>query len=215
MEYFKKLAEEIENGGREGFLDYMLNFKRNIDLNKLPKVQAKQKAIDILTGASPVAQFLWHISEEGLEDLIIGTAAANKDRFSFEELDEYENIDALWEIEPAVIRKTTFFKLFLYFCDEHQIRRVYYTPQTFWTLLTRLGVYASRRNRNSGSGRGKDKPIVEFFKYEERMKSDKKACVRIVERLYFQEFMTNLLINGNKVSLKEKAEKLAGKRGRK
>jgi len=57
-EYFKALSKEIESGGREAFLKYMLEFESEIDLNQMPEGQATQKIEDMISTGPAQIRFI-------------------------------------------------------------------------------------------------------------------------------------------------------------
>lgn len=114
LPYFKELAVEIDNGGREAFLKYMLGFDIKIDTSILPSCQSTQRSADILRSAPAAVRFIIDLYMNGPQQ--------------YDEIDgrSYSEIEFKdWENKPALIESHEFMNLFRKYCDMNRVPREY------------------------------------------------------------------------------------------
>ena len=110
--YFKELKMEIENGGREAFLDFMLKFKSDLDLNVLPNEgQSQQRLDDIIYGSETPVKFLYDLLENGIT---VGVKDRIVNKISN---DDFKSLAVDWEKEMIYIDKESLLVLYLDYCD--------------------------------------------------------------------------------------------------
>jgi len=138
--YFEELMSEIENGGKESFLDYMLNVFEPKMLMKenQPDRLSILKIDDILQSAPPEVKFIHSIIGED-------------PMYEIYELDEHlaalmEKLIA-WRYEDSgevLLRRGDLHALFSKFCLECQISRKHITMQSMAATLTHWGMLGKR-----------------------------------------------------------------------
>jgi hypothetical protein len=136
--YFNELAMEIENGGKEAFLKYMLEFTRNLDLCHIPEEgQSNQRFIDMRRSAEPPVKFALDLIFEGYE--------------LYEELlEEMQLLKAAkqwWdEGDTLYILKNDFVKLCNHYCDQSRVDRRWLDAQEIFVKLAKVNnMYATNQ----------------------------------------------------------------------
>ncbi len=118
--YFKELKMEIEDGGREAFLDFMLKFKSDIDLNVLPNEgQSQQRFDDILYGAETPVKFLHNLLENGMT---VGVKERVLDKIS---ADDMKALVIDWDNGEISIDRETLLVLYMDYCDTYRVDNRY------------------------------------------------------------------------------------------
>lgn len=114
-EYFKKLKEEIDNGGREAFVQWLLQYDySSIDLTKIPNPNQRQKRIDFLRSSHPVVRFIYFLIDTDNELLpFVGHA---------KEVSLKKWREGGGELE---LTKMMLFDLYAKYCDYFTITRQY------------------------------------------------------------------------------------------
>lgn len=119
-DYFDELMESIDNGGKESFLDYVLN---HVDLTgyrtgKMPTNSGDQKLFDMLQTEQPSLSFM-HALLLDPEDM----------------LEDFPNL-ASWLHDPLLISKTQLWEYFQAYCDDAKIKRAYTPKALFYKQLS-------------------------------------------------------------------------------
>jgi len=115
MEYFGALMNEIENGGKEAFLKYMLEYKTDTDVIAIPKSgHSNQRSADQLQSAGGAVR--------AVIDLIVNGS------------EQYKNVPGVesfgtWDDKGEIIlRKETIYNIVIAYCDKWRIKRNYQDP---------------------------------------------------------------------------------------
>jgi len=114
--YFKELRMEIENGGRESFLKFMLDYESEIDLSLQPEQDSafnEQRLQDILFGAETPVKFLYDLISNGVD---INTKARLLERVDSEDLRELGE----WGDNDILIHKSTLLELYIDYCSRYR-----------------------------------------------------------------------------------------------
>jgi hypothetical protein len=180
--YFEELMKELENGGRESFLKFMLDHKSEINLNKLPGGQSQQRTEDIVYGSSLPVKFIYDLANNGIASYM-KVFNGSEDEVIDEALIEFQS----WERGDIFIDKRVLVELYHNYCDRHKQggRFGYEDSQAFYTALgkTGAGIYV----RRASSKRLKENaPIAGMMR-------NKKEKLRLSEKRYFLEKLAVLL----------------------
>jgi Family of unknown function (DUF5906) len=134
VKYFEELKVEIDNGGRESFLDFMLNYKSDIKLNVMPEGQSDQRKKDMIRSAPAPVRFLYDLYENGVA------------QYNTEGVKEYDMTTFKgWDTEPIVIPKSVMMELFVMYCQRSSIRKDHTDTQAFFATLASARLYANRK----------------------------------------------------------------------
>jgi hypothetical protein len=131
--YFEELMEEIENGGREAFLKFMLEHKSDINLHVLPDGQSEQRMLDMLKSERPAIKFIRELVEYGAEQF-------DTEAYRFSEL-EFKG----WGKKAILISKPKLFDMFRVYCRKSDIKVPHTDVTEFMTELSTRGVYAGSK----------------------------------------------------------------------
>ena len=124
--YFKELGMEIENGGREAFLDFMLKHDSTVRLSSNPSGQSGQKFQDFIQTADSAISFLYELCEEGVTW-------------------DTDYTTVLKDESAITISKAAFFALYCGFCDNSKMNRKFTTPLKFYMRLGKLNLYKGKK----------------------------------------------------------------------
>lgn len=135
-DYFDKLMNEIENGGKESFLDFLLNViePKLVLAKEKPTDLSEGKVADILQSAPPEVKFVNSLVDEEGEFELYETL----EEFSIviEDLKKWKESGD----EELVLRKGDFHSMFSHFCKQCQISRKHITMQTMAGTLKHWGI---------------------------------------------------------------------------
>ncbi len=113
-QYFKELKMEIEDGGREAFLDFILKHKSEIDLNNMPgSGNIQQKIDDILFGAETPVKFLYDLLKNGVtaeQQILVEEKVSQADAKAL----RFE-----WDKREIMIEKQSLLALYLDYCSKY------------------------------------------------------------------------------------------------
>jgi len=113
--YFKELRMEIEDGGRESFLKFMLNHKNKFDLNKLPtEGQSEQRVDDIIYGAETPVKFLYDVLMNGVDSDQKSRIVESVDSDDLRELTS-------WGDRDIIVNKSCLLVLYLDYCNRYKV----------------------------------------------------------------------------------------------
>ncbi len=138
FKYFKELAMEIEDGGREAFLKFMLEHKIEVDVRKMPKGQSSQREDDMRRSADPAVKFFYSLVEDGPEQFDVEGGRSYSET-------EFAN----WHSETIYIPKHVLFEMFRRYCRSASIKVVHVDIQAFFRSLGAGGLYASRKKNKA------------------------------------------------------------------
>lgn len=114
--YFTALKKQIDNGGREAFVKFLLAYDLDqYDYMKFPDKKHHQRVADFLRSANPVVRFVW-----SLYDTDFGVAHFANDP-SYKSLREWQDGGKV-ELE---LSKAQFFSLYREYCEYYRIERKY------------------------------------------------------------------------------------------
>lgn len=119
IQYFTDLAKQIEDGGKDAFVKYLLNY----DLSKyqptvIPNRKQKQRMADYLRSAHPSVKFIW-----SLYDTDYGVAHFANDP-SYKALKEWQDSGD----KCLTIGKAQLFSLYRDYCEYYRIERKFDDP---------------------------------------------------------------------------------------
>ena len=131
FEYFKRLYHQIENGGKDAFIKYLL--ERDIsgfDINAIPNKGHHQRQADFLRSAHPCIRFVWSLYDTDLGVSIYATDIS------------YKQLKA-WHTDEncqLALQKGQLFSLFVEYCEYYKIDRKYDDPNSIIMQLEIGGV---------------------------------------------------------------------------
>jgi len=134
-EYFDALGHEVENGGKEAFLDYMLKFESDVDVsaNNIERLNhSPQRYRDKINSAHPIIQMFVHIFMYGFGQLIKNSSLNATDVLKWEK-----------EAYPLKMTKEQVMELFEIYCNQNKIQYKYFAGSAFHNLGKLEGLYAN------------------------------------------------------------------------
>ena len=153
--YFKALADEIEGGGRDGFVKLML--ERDIsdfDITKIPQVQNTQRTTDFLRTAHAAIRMIYALVDvdEDLDVFVEHVAFKRIKEWKYEDRDLYLSRDQLFE-------------LFRIYVDRYQLNRQYEDTQAVIRELEVANVLAleGKSDRALWRDRVNGKSVIRFL----------------------------------------------------
>ena len=128
--YFTALLDQINNGGREAFIEYLLNYDlSSYNPDKIPNINHKQRVADFLRSAHPAVRMVWSLLNKDLDPTIYATHTM------------YQRIKTWREgNDELVLSKVQFFDLFTVYCDYYRVDRKYDDAMNISTQLEAGGV---------------------------------------------------------------------------
>ncbi len=132
--YFTELVMEIENGGREAFLKFMLDYKSEIDLTVMPGGQGEQREKDERRSAPASNKFILDLYEHGTEQYD-DIGGRNYSETDFKD----------WDGEDIVISKFLLLDMFHIYCRKSNIKAMHMDMQALFGELSSAGYYANRK----------------------------------------------------------------------
>jgi len=133
-EYFKALVDEIENGGREAFILWLLKYDYSkIDLKKIPDNNQCQRRVDFLRSAHACVRFIYSLADVDTGVAIYATHAMHK------RLKDWQS----GVTQELVLDKSQFFDVFVRYCEYFQVNRQYDDVSTFITQLEQGAILAT------------------------------------------------------------------------
>jgi hypothetical protein len=138
-EYFTRLGMAIEEGEREGFLEFLL--KRDIskfDITAIPESTEELKQVDKIRSADPIVKFMLEFVEYEVEDF---KAMALTD---VRVADIEPKLRAWVEGDDAelVLSPSKFYDLFIIYCERYKVRREFQDQAKVWEDLRRVEIMA-------------------------------------------------------------------------
>ena len=129
-EYFTALLDEIENGGREAFIEYLMHYDLSVyNPDAIPNINHKQRVADFLRSAHPSVRMVWSLLNKDLDPTIYATHTKyGRNKTCREVTDEMQ------------MSKTQFFDLFTVYCDYYRVDRKYDDAMNISTQLEAGGV---------------------------------------------------------------------------
>lgn len=114
-DYFMALINQIENGGREAFIKYLLEYDLSqYNPNAIPDVNHKQRRADFLRSTHPSVRMVWSWFDKDLDLGIYATHAL------------YTRLRSWREGTGTLeLTKSQFFDLFIQYCDYYGVSRSY------------------------------------------------------------------------------------------
>jgi len=161
-EYFDKLDDEIEGGGREAFLDYMLRFESAVDVGARDIEKLNHSPIryrDKIHSAHPMIQMFIHLVMYGFGEVI------NNISVDTESIMKWEKEGSLLEFS-----KEQMMEIFHAYCDRNRIEFKYWSGSAFHNIGKFPGLYA---NHNKSKEEQSKNCITITGRYPERSLSIK------------------------------------------
>lgn len=131
IDYFVRLKNQIDNGGKDAFITYLLNFDlTGFRANVIPNRKHKQRTADFLRSAPPVVKFAW-----SMYDTDFGVAhLANVE--VYKGLKEWQDS----KTREFGMTKSQLYSLYKEYCDYFRIERKFDDPDTMLSQLETGGV---------------------------------------------------------------------------
>lgn len=155
IQYFKDLKKQIDNGGKDAFIKYLLDYDlKDYVSSNIPDRQHKQRTADFLRSAHPSVKFVW-----SLFDTDFGVAHFFEDS-SYKSLKEWQDSGTI-ELQ---LTKSQLFNLYIAYCEYYKIERRYDDPGNI-TLQLEVGGVLKREtdNRNDFVMRREKKGAKNYF----------------------------------------------------
>ena len=121
VEYFKKLKKQIDEGGKDAFVKYLLEYDiEGFDFTEIPDRQHKQRTTDFLRSAHPAVKFVWM-----LYNVDIGVSCLANDV-------SYKTVKTWFDsrTETMILTKAQMFSLYREYCDYYKVERKYDDPMS-------------------------------------------------------------------------------------
>lgn len=113
--YFGELVKEIENGGTEAFLKYMLEFKSETDVTKIPASgHSSQRNSDQLQSAGGAVRAIIDLITNGSEQ--------------YAHVPGVESFGTWDDQGEIIVNKETIYNIVIEYCDKWKIKRNYQDP---------------------------------------------------------------------------------------
>lgn len=138
--YFEELAMEIENGGREAFLGFMLEHETEIKLSVIPKGHNEQRESDMRRSESPAVRFIYALVEFGPEQF--DSSERNYSGMEFKD----------WDTKSVLISKPDLFDMFKIYCRKAEISVPHTDVGIFLRDLSYKGIFAGDRKVRQRKG---------------------------------------------------------------
>jgi len=126
--YFREMEKEMENGGREAFLEMMLKFETDVDCNVLPEGQSDRKQADKLMSADVCYKFFF--------DLVSNGAGGYRD---------HVKLFKDWHKTPVFISKEVLFEMVCQYADKAREPRHYMDTTKMLNKFRNSGLYLGRK----------------------------------------------------------------------
>lgn len=133
-QYFEELLMEIEDGGRESFLDFMLNKEITVDVRKMPGGQSSQRELDERRSAPAPVKFLYDLYENGVEQYDQPSGRM----YSQSEFQHWMDMD-------VIVPKHILHELFNMYCRRAGIKTMHLDIQAMFQILGADGLYVNRK----------------------------------------------------------------------
>jgi hypothetical protein len=129
-QYFQELLDEINNGGREAFINYLLNYDlSNYSPMNIPDVSQRQRKADFLRSAHPAVRMVWSLLDIDVEPVIFA------DNVLYTQIKSWRGGGV--ELKMS---KAQFFELFVDYCAYYLIPRIYDDATNLSLQLEVVGV---------------------------------------------------------------------------
>ena len=117
--YFGELMAEIENGGRESFLDYLMKIDiATFNTALMPEVGGQQKFIDMMQTESPALGFMFSMFRDPRD--LLATVA---------------NLES-WIEKPLLVTREALWEGFKFYCEDSKIKRGFLPQHAFFRALS-------------------------------------------------------------------------------
>lgn len=119
VQYFSELAKQIEDGGKDAFIKYLLSYDlSNYEPRIIPNRRQKQRTADFLRSAHPSVKFVWSLFDT---DYGVGHLATDA---SYKPLREWQEAGD----KNLILGKAQLFSLYREYCEYYKIERRFDDP---------------------------------------------------------------------------------------